>query len=335
MLRARSERTQWIMEYRRFGTLREKVSVIGFGTWAIGGPTVFGGREIGWGRTNVREATRAIRLAVALGINFFDTADIYGRGKAEEILGRALRATPDAILCTKFGNREDSRGRAAKDFSPRRLRESVEASLRRLRRETIDILLLHSPPDDFDWSRYDPTALERLKRAGKIRMYGVSSRSVRGALCVLEHRFGEVLEVVYNALDRRAARTVLPKAHQRGWACIARVPLASGFLTSERLGTLQAFEPNDIRAQLSASERQWRIQAVEKLRFLASLSSGMACSALRFCFSHDGISTVIPGMRSRAQVEENVAAGELGALPASVLVKIARAVPRPYSGWRF
>ncbi|RMF22924.1 MAG: aldo/keto reductase, partial [Bacteroidetes bacterium] len=132
---------------------------LGVGTWQIGGVTTWGGRPTGWGPTDPDEALQALRYALERGFNFFDTADAYGRGRSEELLGRAIRESgvEQVVVCTKFGSREDDRGRFFLDFSPAWLQSAVESSLRRLGRERLDILLLHSPPDDFDWENYDPT----------------------------------------------------------------------------------------------------------------------------------------------------------------------------------
>lgn len=322
------------MKYRYFPPLNRSVSTIGFGTWALGGEQRFGRQEIGWGPSDPLEAERAVHVALDHGINFFDTADIYGGGHAEEILGRVFtEVKPDVVVCTKFGNRETADGRVIKDFSKEWLNQSVDGSLQRLQRDCLDILLLHGPPDDFAWQDFDADPLERLVKSGKIRCYGVSSRSVLGAFAVAKHGIGNVLEFIYNLLDRRAEEALLPLAVQNGVGCIARVPLASGFLTNKRVAQEPNFVSTDFRAHLSHEDRAWRFASAKKLAFLGDSPGGLEGVALRFCLSHTGVGTVIPGMRTRDQVVRNVQAANEGPLENEVMEKIRALIPNPYSGW--
>lgn len=321
------------MNFRPFRPLSTRVSVIGFGTWAMGGESTLGGKQLGWGQTDRAEAERAVRSAVAHGINFFDTADVYGNGTSETLLGEWLHDDKDVLVCTKFGNREDGAGKGFQDFSARWLAESVEGSLRRLRRERLDVLLLHSPPDDFDWSRYDPAPFLALRNQGKIGCFGVSCRSVKGAQSVLRARFGSVLEIIYNAVDRRAEDTVLGDAALAEVGVIARVPLASGFLSGGYGDKPESFAATDYRSTLAPEEVQWRAHSSHQLGFLDALPGGMAVSALRFCLSRPEVATVIPGMRRVAHVEKNLLASEYGPLEPAVSSAIRAAVPRVYKGW--
>ncbi len=297
----------------------------------MGGESTLGGKPMGWGKVDRADAERAVRSAVERGVTFFDTADVYGT--SEELLGEWLHAERNVVICTKFGNREDAFGRGFQDFDPGWLATSVERSLRRLRRDRIDVLLLHSPPDDFDWSRYDKTPLLELCRQGKIGCFGVSCRSVVGAERVLQARFGSVVEVIYNALDRRAERAILPEASKSGYGIIARVPLASGFLTGTYDATPDAFAATDYRSTLRPEEVSWRSRSSRDLAFLAELPGGMGVSALRFCLSRPEVSTVIPGMRRAAHVDQNLLASDYGPLDATSLALIQKAVPRVYEGW--
>lgn len=309
---------------RRFRSLDRDVSVIGFGTWAMGGESTLGGKQLGWGPTDGVEAERAVHLALDRGIDFFDTADVYGNGASERALGAWLVGR-DVVVCTKFGNREEN-GRAFQDFSESWLRKSVDGSLRRLRRDRLDVLLLHSPPDDFDWAGYDVAPFEALRREGKIGAYGVSCRSTKGARRVVDARFGSVLEVIYNAWDRRAEE-LLPC----GYDLVARVPLGSGFLGGASTAT---FSRTDYRSALPDAELAWRLQAARKLSFLAEEPGGVAVSALRFCLSRPEITTVIPGMRKRTHVEANLLAADLGPLDGALVDRIEKAVPNVYEGWK-
>jgi aryl-alcohol dehydrogenase-like predicted oxidoreductase len=322
------------MQYRFFPPLERTVSAVGFGTWALGGEKYFGGREIGWGPVDSQEAERAVNLALDQGINFFDTADIYGGGRAEETLGKVFSERhSDVVVCTKFGNREDASGKAIKDFSAHWLNHSVHESLKRLQRDWLDILLLHGPPESMVWNGFDVEPLERLVESGKIRCYGVSSQSVSGACSVVRYGLGSVSEFIYNVLDRRAEDKLLPLALQEQTGCIARVPLASGFLTNSRVSQEPEFAETDFRAHLSQEERAWRLESAKKLAFLCDAPGGLEGSALRFCLSHPGIGTVIPGMRTQKQVERNLRIADQGPLAPEVLEKIQYLIPKPYAGW--
>ncbi len=316
---------------RPFPALGREVSVIGFGTWPLAGPLDAGGVPIGRGPVDEAEAVQALRAARAAGVSFFDTAPTYGQ--AETLLGRELGADRETIVCTKFGIRLDPDGRARKNYSSVALRLSVEASLRALRREVLDVLLLHSPPDDFDWQGYDAGPFETLRAEGKLRCYGVSCQGVAGAERVLRAGFGQVVEVIYNALDRRAERGVLAEAARRGVGVIARLPLAQGFLAGRFRKGPPGFAATDHRTRFSAEEIAWLQDAARKLAFLDDLPGGMAVSALRFCLSHPAVTCVIPGMRSAEQVHTNALAGSAGPLNDEDRRRILSAVPDTYPGW--
>ncbi|GAA4407784.1 aldo/keto reductase [Nibrella viscosa] len=312
-------------------------SRLGFGTWQFGGPNVVHGKPTGWGTVDEGEAIRAIQTALEQGINFIDTADSYGQGQAERILGTALtQFAPgqQAIICTKFGNRMATDGAPFQDFGTTWLAQAVENSLRRLKRDTIDVLLLHSPPDLFDWSTYDPAPFDQLVQAGKIRAYGVSSKSVYGARRVLEAGFGSVLEVLYNALDRRAEDVLFSVAEADRYRFIARVPLASGFLNPRYLTEDPVFPDDQYRHYLPERDTNWLLRSMRQLAFLNDLPGGMATSAIRFCLSHKAVSVVIPGMRHERQVQANWVAAQAGPLPPDVLSRIREAVPDVPDHWK-
>ena len=311
-------------------------SRIGFGTWQFGGPNVVDGNPTGWGEVDKAEAIRAVHVALDQGINFFDTADSYGRGQSETILQAAFSQKPasDALVCTKFGNRQTPEGQSVQDYSPAYLNEAVDASLRRLGRDTLDLLLLHSPPDAFDWSNYDSTPFDELKKAGKIRAYGVSSRSVYGAKRVLESGFGSALEVIYNALDRRADELLFTAPNADDYFFIGRVPLASGFLNSAYLTQEPVFPTDQYRHYLPDRDRNWLVESVRKLAFLDEEPGGIATSALRFSLSNEQVGVVIPGMRNERQVLANRRAENLGPLSTELLARIRESVPDVAEHWK-
>ena len=309
---------------------------IGLGTWQFGGPNRQNGRPTGWGAVNEADAVQTVHAALERGVRFFDTADSYGAGQSEQILGRALAAqpTPAVLVCTKFGNRPTPDGTTTPDFSADYLTAAVDASLQRLGRETLDVLLLHSPPDNFDWANYDTEPFEQLVKAGKIGAYGVSAKSVYGAKRIMEAGFGSVLEVIYNVLDRRAESVLFTRPEAKKYAFIGRVPLASGFLNPAYLTQQPVFAKDDYRHNLPDRDRNWLLDSVRSLAFLNELPGGLATSALRFALSNPVVSVVIPGARSASQVTANCAAEALGPLSDDILTHIQRAVPDVPEHWK-
>ncbi len=321
------------MQYRRIAALETDITTVGFGTWPLAGECDLAGRPVGRGKVDVAEARRALAKALDAGVNCFDTAPTYG--DAERLLGEALaNRSEDIVVCTKFGIRVTPDGRAIKDFSSQSLQTSFENSLRNLKRDRIEVLLLHSPHDEFDWLDYNIGPLEQLQQQGKLGCYGVSCHSVAGAERALLYGFGGVIEVIYNAMDRRAEEGVLENAADKGVAVIARVPLAQGFLAGRYCDTPPTFCANDHRSTFTAEEIAWLSEAARRLSFLDELPGGMPVSALRFCLTHPAVTTTIPGMRSQKQVAANILAGELGPLERATLEQIARAVPEVYPGWQ-
>jgi len=317
-----------------FPEIEQKVYRIGYGTWQLGGSTFFGGKYSGYGHVDEQAAIAAIHYALDNDINFFDTADTYGKGRSETILGKALKQKKNAaIICTKYGNMEDENGGSLQDFSQQWLYKAVGNSLKRLKRDCIDILLLHSPPDDFKWQDFDPHPFDQLIRQGKIRKYGVSAKSVYGAKNVLENEFGSVIEVIYNVLDTRAEKEVFPLARRQGVNIIARVPLASGFLSNKYLDALPAFSKDDIRYHMPREQIDWLLASVKSLDFLATLPGGLTGSAIRFCLTNPDISVVIPGMKSTQQVASILSNVKQGNLPLPTITKIKATIPEVYTGW--
>ena len=181
------------MSFRRFWhSLKQSVNPVGFGCWQLSGNYSIDGRPQGWGEISEKEAIRLVEIALEKGIQFFDTAQAYGHGRSEIVLGKALRASSrnkNAVICTKIAfPSEDNRS------SDQIFGSKLEKSLRNLNREAIDVLLIHGPPDDLDWHDFDSRPLERALRSGKIRSFGVSARSIIGAKKFLESDVGHCLE---------------------------------------------------------------------------------------------------------------------------------------------
>jgi aryl-alcohol dehydrogenase-like predicted oxidoreductase len=319
------------MEYRRLGRTGLRVSVIGFGTWGIGGVAP---GQASYGPTDDRESLRALAAALDRGITFYDTADVYGRGHSEELLGRAFAARRDrVVIASKVGYTDDFAGQ---DFSPGRLHERIEASLRRLRTDYIDLYQLHSPPlhcreeDRADELHRLLEPLRALQREGKIRSVGVSLRSPEHGLAAVACGV-DAVQINFNLMDQRARTLgVLEMAADGGTGVIVRTPLASGFLSGP-LDTA-TLDPRDHRKARSGDQlRRWQEGGALFATLNHHTSRTPAQLALQFCLAEAGVSTVVPGMMRVSEVEENV--GTLTALPLSESSR--QAIQTIYAGHEF
>ena len=322
--------------YHRFRHLDREVLRLGFGCWQLGGESYVNGRPNGWGHTDEQEALRAIHAALDADISFFDTAVAYGDGRSEELLGKALKAASDgasAVICTKFGPVINDAEKTAMDFSSENLLRSFDASLKRLGRDHIDILLLHNPPDDFDWRNYDSSPFEQLVRAGKLRAYGASCRSIRGVHNLLESNFGTVVEWVFNLFERRPLNEIFPKLESAGYDFIARSPFASGFLTSQSLGSFKEFSATDYRSTLPTEFVEWYRQSLNRLRELDDRPGGLTTTALRFCLSFNEVAVAIPGLRKTSHVYNCLESLDAGPLDESTIKLVNREIEIAFPGW--
>jgi aryl-alcohol dehydrogenase-like predicted oxidoreductase len=302
------------MIYRRLGRTGLMVSEIGFGGLAIGG--------VRWGDVRDEESLAALQRAFDLGVNFFDTADIYGRGHSEELIAQALgEVRSEVLIATKGGLTAHSSALFSRpDYSSGYLRSAIDRSLERLRTDYIDLYQLHNPPqklakEDEPWDE-----LAALQREGKIRYFGVSVRTPNDALAYLRAdaeapgRCGDTLQVAYNLLDQEAAhKGVFVQAHRQDMGVIARVPLASGLLTG-KYSADHYFPPEDFRADWPRERLAETVQRVDDLRFLVREDRSMAQTAIAFVLSQEAVSTVITGAKTAAQVEENAAASAFAPL---------------------
>ena len=312
-----------MMQYRTLGRTGIRVSEIGFGAWAIGGSAEASGVPIGWGRSSDDESLAAIRRARDLGVTFFDTADSYGFGRSESLLGIVLsRHRKDVVIATKVGVARNSTGDLRKDFSKQHIYHAVDGSLKRLRSDYIDVYQMHNPTID-DLQRGEiQEVMEQLQDDGKIRFWGVSISTVQEGLEIVRRGWGHTLQVLYNVLNQAPADELLPLAKERGFGVIVRVPLASGLLTGKyRQGA--TFPADDIRQSFLTSRRLSEVkQRVDEVKaIVGGAARSIAEGALRFVLANDAVSTVIPGARNARQVELNVAATE-AALPPDVVQKL-------------
>jgi aryl-alcohol dehydrogenase-like predicted oxidoreductase len=287
---------------RTLGRTGLSVSEIGFGGWAIGG-NAFGNS---YGPTDDAESQRAIRRAFELGCNFFDTADVYGHGHSEEIVGAALQDVRDqVIIATKAGGNFYDRDMRL-DFTPAYLRFAVERSLERLRTDHIDLLQLHNPPINLisAMETYEP--LEAMKREGLIRFYGVSVHPPEEGLATVTATMPDTVQIVYNLARREAEDTFLPTAQAANVGVIAREPLANGFLAG-RYNADSVWERADIRSRMPRPYVAQMSALGQRVRELAE-QSGMTAAqlALKFVLDRREIACAIVGMKTVQQVEENL-----------------------------
>ncbi len=287
------------MEYRDLGRTGLRVSTIGMGCWAIGGDA--------WGPVQDRDSLAAIQRALELGINLFDTADVYGRGRSEELVGRALEGRRDeAIIATKVGLWHSGGERPNAYTDPQMVRDSCEASLRRLRTDRIDVYQCHLWWDEN--TQVFLEAFEKLKAAGKIRTYGVSTNEIAHLEHFDQNGTCEILQFDYSALNRSSERDLLPYAQRRRIGTLARGSLRMGILTG-KFTTQTAFPEGDIRREWP--QQEWygtQLQATERLKDLAAEDRSTAQLALAFVLSHPAVSATIPGAKNADQIEQNAAA---------------------------
>jgi aryl-alcohol dehydrogenase-like predicted oxidoreductase len=311
------------MQYRELGRTGFKVSTVSFGAWAIGGT---------WGEVDDRESLAALHRAVDLGVNFFDTADVYGDGRSERLMARLRKERKEPLLvATKAGRRLDPH--VAAGYDRRNLTAFVERSLVNLQTEALDLLQLHCPPTDVYYRPEVFGVLDDLVKAGKLRHYGVSVERVEEALKAIEYPGVESVQIIFNVFRQRPAELFFAEARRRRVGILARLPLSSGLLAG-KMTPATKFAPDDHRAfnregaafdrgeTFSGVDFGLALEAVEELRPLVPAGTSMAQLALRWILMHEAVTCAIPGAKRPAQVEENVAAAELPPIPAETLKAI-------------
>jgi aryl-alcohol dehydrogenase-like predicted oxidoreductase len=301
------------MNYRRLGRTDMEVSAIGFGAWAIGGS---------WGPVDDAQSMRALHAAVDEGVNFIDTADVYGDGHSERLVARLKRErTRDRIwVATKAGRRLPQQ--ACEGYTRENLAGWVERSLRNLDTDAIDLLQLHCPPSALYRHGEIYGILDDLVAAGKLRYYGVSVETAAEALDAMQHPNVQSVQIVFNMFRLKPAERVLPEARKRRVGIIARVPLASGLLTG-KLRRDSGFAPDDHRQfnrqgeafdkgeTFSGVPYDVGLEAVERLRPLVPHQATLAQLALRWILMFDAVTTAIPGARNEQQARDNARASSL------------------------
>jgi aryl-alcohol dehydrogenase-like predicted oxidoreductase len=290
-----------------------RVSEISLGTWAFGGD---------WGTVGEDDAYAALNRAVDLGVNFLDTADVYGDGRSEKLIGRLIKDRPndEILVATKAGRRLDPH--TAEGYNHDNLSAFVERSLENLGVDALDLLQLHCPPTET--YRQDSTfeALDRLREAGKVRNYGVSVEKVEEARMALSYPNVKTVQIIFNIFRQKPADEFFPLAEERNVGILARVPLASGLL-SGKMTADRAFTEDDHRnfnregqafdrgETFSGVDFETGLRAAEELKELVPEGHTLAQFALRWILMHPAVSCAIPGGKNPSQVEDNVAAAEM------------------------
>lgn len=295
------------MKYRKFGNTDLLVSEIGFGAWAIGGGAMIGSTAIGWGDVDDNVSIAAINASLEVGINFFDTADIYGLGHSEELLGKTIGHKKEVIIATKVGNVSRNE-QFTTDYSKEYILEACEASLKRVRRETIDYYQLHTARSPHLQQGDCIEAMEQLKKEGKIRYWGLSLNTFDPspeAEFLLERNLGQGFQLVFNLLNQKAL-TLMRQSSAKGAGIIARMPLQFGLLTG-KFDKGYSFANNDHRKNRLTKEV---IDSSNKaLEPVWALCSKYDCSktelALSYILSYPEVSTIIPGIRTAEQAKTN------------------------------
>ncbi len=311
------------MQYRELGRTGWRVSTISFGAWAIGSA---------WGTVDDTESLAALNRAVDLGVNFFDTADVYGDGKSERLLAQLKRRRSETIhIATKAGRRLDPH--VADGYNRANLTAFVERSLKNLDTDAIDLLQLHCPPPAVYYMPEVFHVLDDLVRQGKLRYYGVSVEKVEEALKAIEFPNVQSVQIIFNLFRQRPADLFFAEAQRRRVGILARVPLASGMLTG-KLTRSSAFTPDDHRAFNRHGESFDRgetfagvdfdlgLQTVEELRPLVPAGWSMAEFALRWILMFDAVTCAIPGAKRPAQVEDNIRAADLPPISPATMERV-------------
>lgn len=311
------------MNYRELGKTGWRVSAVSFGAWAIGNA---------WGQVDPAESLSALHRAVDLGVNFFDTADVYGDGHSERLLAQLKRERPEQIIiATKAGRRLDPH--VSEGYTFKNLSAFVERSLRNLEVEALDLLQLHCPPTEVYYQPEVFGALDDLVQQGKIRNYGVSVQKVEEALKAIEYDNVCTVQIIFNIFRQRPTDLFFTEAARRRVGILARLPLSSGMLTG-KLSRESQFEVDDHRnfnrhgeafdrgETFSGVDYETGLDAVEELRALVPEGMTLAQFALRWILMFEAITCAIPGAKRPAQAEQNASAADLPPLSEETMRKV-------------
>lgn len=313
------------MRYRKLGKTNLNVSEVSLGAWQIGAE---------WGNVSEDDAIRTLHAALDHGVNFIDTADVYGDGRSERLIAQVLAGRKGEVyVATKAGRRLNPH--IAAGFTRENLTAFIERSLKNLQRETLDLVQLHCPPTEVYYLPEVFHVLDGLKQAGKIRDYGVSVEKVEEALKAIEYPGVATVQIIFNIFRQRPSELFFPFAEKRDVGILVRLPLSSGLL-SGKITKDTKFAPNDHRnynrygekfdrgETFSGIDLEVALGAVEEIRQLLPDGVSMANFSLRWILDHPAVSCVIPGARNERQVTENVKASTLPSLNPEQMAAISK-----------
>ncbi len=309
------------MREHSFGRTEFTVSDIGFGAWQIGGS---------WGEVSEADGRAALNAALDAGMTFIDTADVYGDGRSEKIIAEVLKARGGKrpMVASKAGRRLNPH--VADGYTKANIEGFIDRSLKNLEVDSLDLVQLHCPPTDVYYRQEMFEGLEEIRKAGKIKHYGVSVEKVEEALKAIEYPGVTSVQIIFNMFRQRPAGLFFQEAKRRNVAVIARVPLASGLLSGKITANTQFaaedhrnFNRNgeafDVGETFAGVPFETGLAAVEEVRKLVPAGASMAQFALRWILMHEAVTVVIPGARNGEQAKANAAASDLAALSADVM----------------
>ncbi len=317
------------MQYRELGRTGWKVSTISFGAWAIGGT---------WGEVKDDESIAALQRALDLGVNFFDTADVYGDGHSEQLLAKLRKERSEPFhVATKVGRRLDPH--IASGYNKQNLTTFIERSLKNLEVETLDLVQLHCPPTEVYYMPEVFDIMDGLMQAGKIQYYGVSVEKVEEALKAIEYPNVQSVQIIFNIFRQRPMELFFSEAQKHKAGILARVPLSSGMLTG-KMRRESRFEGDDHRRfnrhgesfdrgeTFSGLDYEIGLQAVDELRSLIPENMSLTQMALRWILMFPAVTCAIPGAKRPSQAEENIQAADLPPLSDETMTQVTAVYDR-------
>jgi aryl-alcohol dehydrogenase-like predicted oxidoreductase len=313
------------MQYRTLGRTGFRVSEISFGAWAIGGS---------WGAVDDKESLAALNKAADCGVNFIDTADVYGMGRSERLLAQFKRdRKQEIVIATKAGRKLPAQ--TVEGYTRENLTQWIDENLKNLAVDALDLLQLHCPPTALYYRPEVFGYLDDMMAAGKIRHYGVSVERVEEALKAIEYPGVKTVQIIFNCFRLRPAGLFFEQARKKQVGILARVPLASGLLTG-KLGRDSRFAADDHRAfnrhgeafdrgeTFSGVDYATALEAVEEIRRVMPEGSSMAQFALRWILMFDAVTCAIPGAKKPEQVADNCRASDLPALSPKTMAALEK-----------
>ena len=313
------------MQYRELGRTGWQVSTVSFGAWAIGGS---------WGTVDDQQSLAALHRAIDLGVNFIDTADVYGDGRSERLVAQLRRERSEPIyIATKAGRRLSPHTSAG--YNRENLTAFVDRSLQNLQTQAIDLLQLHCPPNELYYRSEVFGVLDDLVTAGKLRHYGVSVKSPEEGLKAIDYPNVESVQIIFNMFRHRPAELFFSEARRRKVGILARVPLASGLLTGKMRPDTK-FEPQDHREfnrhgevfdvgeTFAGVDYETGLRAVEALKSICPPGMSLTQFALRWILMFDAVTCAIPGAKRPEQAEANCAAADVPPLSEETMAAVRR-----------